>query len=89
MTAGYSGAPLARKLGYAPGMRVHHVGAPDRFSDLVGELPDGVTVLRGVADDVDREGLRHRRHLVGTEARGSQGAALTAAARQRRTPRLQ
>lgn len=53
MNAGCSGTPLARKLGYAPGMRVHHVGAPDGFSELVGELPDGVTVLRRVADDVD------------------------------------
>ncbi|MFP5365042.1 MAG: DUF3052 domain-containing protein [Thermoleophilia bacterium] len=53
MNAGCSGTPLARKLGYAPGMRVHHVNAPDGFSDLVGELPDGVTVLRRVADDVD------------------------------------
>ena len=53
MSAGYSGTPLVRKLGYRPGMRVHHVGAPAGFADLVGELPDGVTVLARAAGDLD------------------------------------
>ena len=53
MTAGYSATPLVRKLGYAPGMRVHHVGAPDGFADVVGALPDGVTVLGRTADNLD------------------------------------
>jgi Protein of unknown function (DUF3052) len=43
--AGYSGTPLARKLGFKPGMRAAYVGAPDGFAPLLGELPDGVRVL--------------------------------------------
>jgi len=39
--AGYSGAPLARKLGLKPGMRVAWFGAPAHFPDLLGPLPDG------------------------------------------------
>jgi hypothetical protein len=38
VTAGYSGTQLVRKLGYAAGMRVHHVRAPDGFADLAGGL---------------------------------------------------
>lgn len=53
MTAGYSGTPLVRKLGYRPGMRVHHAGAPDGFADAVGALPEGVTVLTRAAADLD------------------------------------
>ncbi len=53
MSAAYSGTPLVRKLGYKPGMRVHHVGAPDGFAELVGELPDGVTVLARAAGELD------------------------------------
>ena len=44
-SAGYSGTPLVRKLGFKPGMRVHYAAAPDGFAALVGELPDGVRVL--------------------------------------------
>ena len=39
MTAGYSGVPLVRKLGFKPGMRVHYAYAPEAFPGLVGELP--------------------------------------------------
>jgi hypothetical protein len=44
-SAGYSGTPLVRKLGFKPGMRAHYAAAPDGFAALVGELPDGVRVL--------------------------------------------
>jgi hypothetical protein len=53
VTAGYSNTPLVRKLGYAPGMRAHHVRAPDGFADLLGALPDGVVVLKRPANDLD------------------------------------
>ena len=53
MPAGYSGTPLVRKLGYKPGMRVHHAGAPARFEDLLDGLPDGLTVLERPAHDLD------------------------------------
>jgi hypothetical protein len=42
--AGYSGAPLARKLGVAAGSAVLLDGAPDGFD--LGELPSDVTVHR-------------------------------------------
>lgn len=41
--AGYSGTPLARKLGIAPGSRVLLDGAPAGFAL---ELPDGATLAR-------------------------------------------
>ena len=53
MTAGYSGTPLVRKLGFRAGMRAHHVAAPENLPVLLGELPDGVTVLGRAADDLD------------------------------------
>lgn len=39
MTAGYSGTPLARKLGIKPGSRIHVTDAPPDYWDLLGELP--------------------------------------------------
>jgi hypothetical protein len=42
--AGYSGTPLAKKLGIKPGQRVAFPSAPDGFSELLGELPDDVSV---------------------------------------------
>jgi hypothetical protein len=50
VSAGYSGTPLAKKLGIKPGHRVMLLGAPE---DLALDLPDGVTVVRqarGTAD---------------------------------------
>ena len=42
--AGYSGTPLARKLGVKADHRVATLGAPGGFAELLGELPDGATV---------------------------------------------
>ena len=42
--AGYSGTPLARKLGIREGSRVATLGAPDGFVDLLAPLPSGVDV---------------------------------------------
>lgn len=42
MNAGYSGTPLARKLGIKEGHRVATLGAPPHFSELVEPLPAGV-----------------------------------------------
>ena len=42
--AGYSGTPLARKLGIAAGYRVLLDGAPDAFA--LDGLPDGVALAR-------------------------------------------
>jgi hypothetical protein len=46
--AGYSGTPLARKLGIKPAARLGLSGAPDGFEETLGELPPGVVVRRRV-----------------------------------------
>ena len=46
MTAGYSGTPLAAKLGVKPESDVRLVGAPEAFDGLLAPLPDGVRVRR-------------------------------------------
>jgi hypothetical protein len=53
--AGYSGAPLVRKLGIKPEAQLGLIGAPEGFDDTLGELPPGVRVRRrlgGQAFDV-------------------------------------
>jgi hypothetical protein len=52
-TAGYSGTPLARKLGFKPGFTAAYVNAPDGFGALLGELPDGVTVRKQLHGPLD------------------------------------
>ena len=53
-TAGYSGTPLPRKLGIKPGHRVALLGAPDGFeAHTLGELPDGVGVVRRAGGEAD------------------------------------
>ena len=39
---GYSGTPLAKKLGIAVGSTVHLIGAPPGYAELVAPLPEGV-----------------------------------------------
>ena len=46
MPAGYSGTPLAKKLGIRAGDTVALVGAPDGFEDELEGLPDGVQLRR-------------------------------------------
>jgi hypothetical protein len=41
-TAGYSGTPLAKKLGYKPGTRAHVLAAPAELQDWLAPLPEGV-----------------------------------------------
>jgi Protein of unknown function (DUF3052) len=53
MSAGYSGTPLPKKLGFKPGMRVHFHAAPPELPGLLGELPDGVTELNRPAAPLD------------------------------------
>jgi hypothetical protein len=50
---GYSGTPLPTKLGIKPGHRVAFPGAPDGFEELLGELPDGVSVRARVRGPLD------------------------------------
>ena len=53
MPAGYSGTPLAQKLGYKPGFRVHLDNAPDDYVQLVSPLPDDVQFLIKLTDELD------------------------------------
>jgi hypothetical protein len=43
---GYSGTPLAKKLGMKPGMRVWLRNAPEDFEALLDGLPDDVSLSR-------------------------------------------
>ena len=46
MPAGYSGTPLAKKLGIRAGDTVTLLGAPEGFEDELDGLPDGVQLRR-------------------------------------------
>ena len=43
--AGYSGTPLAKKLGIASGLRVAALGAPSDYRELVAPWPEGATLV--------------------------------------------
>ena len=49
--AGYSGTPLAKKLGIAEGTRLGVLGAPRGFA--IDDLPDGVTPSRRARGPLD------------------------------------
>jgi hypothetical protein len=51
--AGYSGTPLAKKLGMKSGMRVWLRNAPDGFEALLDGLPDDVSLSRRKRNDID------------------------------------
>ena len=51
--AGYSGAPLPKKLGIREGSKVALAGAPHGFEATVGELPSGATTQRGLDGQPD------------------------------------
>jgi len=52
-TAGYSGTPLARKLGIAAGSRVVVVNEPAGYRDWLSPLPDGVRFEAKLSASVD------------------------------------
>ena len=53
MSAGYSGTPLIRKLGFKPGFRVHVSGAPESYWYDLGPLPEEVTCLKRLSSNLD------------------------------------
>jgi hypothetical protein len=53
MTAGYSGTPLAKKLGIKPGSAVFVSKAPSNYEALVAPLPDGVTITTKMSAATD------------------------------------
>jgi hypothetical protein len=46
IAAGYSGTPLAKKLGIMEGSRVLLVGAPDDYESLLAPLPLGFVDIK-------------------------------------------
>lgn len=53
MPAGYSGTPLAKKLGYKSGFRIYVENAPDDYRSLVEPLPDDVAFVDKSAKNLD------------------------------------
>lgn len=51
--AGYSGTPLARKLGLQAASRVWLFEAPEGFVDLLEPLPEGVVFERAAGPETD------------------------------------
>lgn len=45
MAAGYSGTPLAKKLGIKEGIRVRLINQPDNYFNLFTDMPENVKVL--------------------------------------------
>lgn len=51
--AGYSGTPLAKKLGIQEGAKLHLVQAPKDYQRLIAPVPSGVSVASRMSGDVD------------------------------------
>ena len=51
--AGYSGTPLAKKLGIKDGARVFLANPPDDYARLVAPLPAGVRMVTSVDEQTD------------------------------------
>ena len=65
--AGTSGKPVVEKLGIKPGFRIFVDSPPEFYGDIVGELPDGATILSRAMTSLDMV------HLFVTEAKGLAG----------------
>jgi hypothetical protein len=50
--AGYSGTPLAKKLGIRPGTKLFLIAAPGHYDELLAPLPEDVKRVRKI-DDAD------------------------------------
>jgi len=50
--AGYSGTPLARKLGIKPGTILFTVNAPGNYAALLNPLPENVSVVNKVVPEL-------------------------------------
>ena len=63
MTAGYSGTPLAKKLGIKEGFNILTIDAPSNYPSLVEPLPDHVEItnieLRGLGKARSNADLIH------------------------------
>ncbi|MBW7963783.1 DUF3052 family protein [Bradyrhizobium sp. BR 10261] len=62
--AGYSGKPLAQKLGIKPGFCIFVDGLGASYRNVVGDLPDGVSIANTAKPPLDMV------HLFAAEAKG-------------------
>ena len=53
MSAGYSGTPLSKKLGFKPGQRVSAPGAPTNYRKLLAPMPEGIEFQARVTKTTD------------------------------------
>ena len=51
--AGYSGKPLAEKLGIKAGSEIRMMGAPDGYLKLIEPLPEGVKIAARLSKNTD------------------------------------
>ncbi len=51
--AGYSGTPLIRKLGIRPQERVIAINAPKNYEKLLGDLPEGASVVDRITSNAN------------------------------------
>jgi hypothetical protein len=65
--AGYSGRSIVQKLGIRPGFRIFVDRAPAAYGDIVGTLPDEVTIVSRPQAPLDVV------HVFATEATGLAG----------------
>lgn len=52
-TAGYSGTPLAKKLGIKPESRIFAVDPPANYGELLAPLPEGTRIVTSMSHDTD------------------------------------
>ncbi|MEO6453667.1 MAG: hypothetical protein ABIN97_06350 [Ginsengibacter sp.] len=45
ITAGYSGTPLAKKLGFKEGYKIRLINQPDYYFDLFTDMPEYISIL--------------------------------------------
>jgi len=50
MSEGYSGTPLIKKLGIHVNDKIGLINPPEHYFDLLGELPEGITIAPDLAD---------------------------------------
>lgn len=73
---GYSGTPLAKKLGIGEACRVHTIEAPSDYRELLAPLPDGVRFEKKLSKEVDVVHLFVVRRAALSRAVGSLRKAL-------------
>ena len=52
-SSGYSGTPLAKKLGYKPGMAAVATSAPEDYLAMLAPLPSGISFAKAASSETD------------------------------------